>query len=255
DGATGELRTLAEGSVSPIQSTFVAVVRDAEIYATLRSLAANLPELNADFFGSNVVIAAFLGERHTRGYSIAISRNPDGKIRVAEKAPSKGTMVPQMITSPFKLVSIATDGTSPVPLLFDETFQKRAQLYRIRSGMFTILGGIAGRSDTYHLAGKIQALKLGALISIGFAIASEGTPRERMLRDFVTGRLSENGFELSRLNHGSLIDPPSGDLQVSGEFSEKHSLLLDLTTGPATVPDGYSGKGRLEAARVSASAN
>src|SRR2546423_2255890 len=79
----GDLKVVAEGSVSPIKTTFVAVVRDAETYAALRALAGNLPALNEEFFRSNLIVAAFLGERNTGGYSIAISREPNGQIRIA----------------------------------------------------------------------------------------------------------------------------------------------------------------------------
>src|SRR5947209_7717951 len=74
----GDLKVLAEGSVSPINTSFVGVFRDAETYASLRGQAVNLPELKADFFKSNIVIAAFLGERNTGGYSIAMAQQPNG---------------------------------------------------------------------------------------------------------------------------------------------------------------------------------
>jgi hypothetical protein len=48
---------------------------------------------------------------------------------------------------------------------------------------------------------------------------------------------------------------PSGELQAKAKFAEKNRLLIDLTTGAVTVPDGYSGKGAIEAEMVAASAN
>ena len=253
--SSGDLKVLAEGSVSPITTSFVGVFRDAESYAALRAQATNLPELRADFFKSNLVIAAFLGERNTGGYSLAISQQPTGQIRIAEKAPRPDAIVAQMITSPFKLVSMATNGTPPVQLSLDERFNQRGQLYRISNGSFTISGGFAGRTEQYKLAGKLQVMRLAGVISIGLAIVSEGATRERSLRDFATGLASSDGVAISRLSRGSLVDAPSGDLQVKGKFAEKNRLLLDLTTGPVTVPDGYSGKGTIEAEMVAASAN
>src|SRR5206468_1580535 len=122
----------------------------------LRALAGNLPALNEEFFRSNLIVAAFLGERNTGGYSIAISREPNGQIRIAEKAPRKDMMVTQMITSPFKVISLSISGTPPISLSLGETFQQPAQVYRISSGTFSLSGGLAGRSETYHLAGKLQ---------------------------------------------------------------------------------------------------
>lgn len=255
DDPTGELKVIAEGSMSPLKTTFVGVFRDAATYAALRSRAANLPELSAEFFKSNLVIAAFLGERNTAGYSVAISRDPQGQIRVAEKAPRKDMMVAQVITSPFKMVAVATNGAPAIQLSLDERFRQRAELYRIASGSFTVSGGFAGRRESYQVAGKLQVTRLGELVTIGFAVVSEGTARERTLRDAATGLIADNTLVISKLSRGSLVDSPSGDLRARAQFAEKNRLTIDLDTGPVTVPDGFAGKGRIEAAMVAASAN
>jgi hypothetical protein len=255
DVFTSELKTLAEGSTSPVTTPFVAVVRDGETYAALREVATNLPALTPEFFKSNLVVAAFLGERNTGGYSVAISRDASGQIRITEKAPKKDLYVTQMITSPFKVISVATSGAPPIQISLDERFKETSQLYRINTGTFTISGGFAGRQDTYQLAGKIQVLRLRNLVSFGFAIVGNGTSRERVLRDFATGSLRDEGVVISRLAHGSLLDPPSGDLRATGKFGEKNRLTVELDSGPVTVPDGYSGKGSIEADMVAASAN
>jgi hypothetical protein len=253
--STSELKTLAEGSISPVTTPFVAVIRDGDTYAALRELATNLPDLSPEFFKTNLVIAAFLGERNTGGYSVAISRDANSQIRIAEKAPRKDLYVTQMITSPFKVISLAISGTPPVQLSLDERFKQTSQLYRINKGTFTVSGGIAGRGDTYEISGKIQVLRLRNLVSFGFAIESSGTSRERGLRDFVTGSVKDDGIVMSRMSHGSLVDPPSGDFHAKAKFSEKNTLMLELDSGPVLVPDGYSGKGSIEAEMVAASAN
>src|SRR5258706_7669586 len=91
----GDLKVVAEGSDSPIKTTFAAVIRDAETYAAIRALAGNLPALNEDFFRSHLIISAFLGERNTGGYGVTISREQNGQIRVAEKVPRKDMMATQ----------------------------------------------------------------------------------------------------------------------------------------------------------------
>lgn len=253
--SSGDLKVLAEGSVSPIKTSFVGVFRDAETYAALRAQAVNLPDLKADFFKSNLLIAAFLGERNTGGYSVIITQEPSGKIRIAEKAPPKDAIVAQMMTSPFKLVSMPTSGTPAVQLSLDARFNQRAQLYRINNGSFTVSGGFAGRTEQYQLVGKLQVMRLAGVVSIGFAIVSEGAAREHSLRDFATGLASGDSVAISRLSRGSLVDSPSSDLTIRAKFAEKNRLLIDLTTGPVTVPDGYSGKGMIEAEMLAASAN
>ena len=254
DRTSGDLKVIAQGFHSSITEPFIAVVRDELTYAELTKLDANLPKLNVDL-KTNVVIAAFLGQRNTGGYSVEITRSANGEIQVAEKAPGKDVMVPQMITAPFKIVSLPVDGTAPLKISAGDAFRQTAQLYRIDKGSFTISGGFAGRSDTYSLAGKLQVTRLGDLVTVGFAVVSTGAARERSLRDVATGVMKENSFVISRMSRGSLVDPPTADLRVSGKFLEGNRLTLDLDTGGAIVPDGFQGKGTIEAQMVSAAAN
>jgi hypothetical protein len=65
--------------------------------------------------------------------------------------------------------------------------------------------------------------------------------------------MKENAFVIPKLNHGSLVDTPSGDLRINASLAEKNELKLDLDTGPVTVPDGFSGKGSVAAELVAPS--
>jgi protease stability complex PrcB-like protein len=251
---SGDLKVIAQGFHSSVSDPFIAVVRDEATYAELRKLDSNLPKLSVDL-KSNVVIAAFLGQRNTGGYSVEITRAANGEIQVTEKAPGKDVMVPQMITAPFKIVSLPVEGTTPVRISESDAFRRTAQLYRIDQGSFTISGGFAGRSDTYSLAGKIQITRLGDLITVGFAVVGTGTARERSLRDVATGLMKDNSFSISRMSRGSLVEPPTDDMRVSGRFVETNRLMMELQTGGPVVPDGFQGKGTIEAQMVSASAN
>lgn len=254
DQVSGELKVIAQGFHSSITDAFVAVIRDEATYAELRKLDSNLPKLSVDL-KTNTVIAAFLGQRNTGGYSVEITRAANGEIQVTEKVPAKDVMVPQVITAPFKIVSVRVEGTSPVRISASDAFRQTAQLYRIDQGSFTISGGIAGRSETYSLAGKLQITRLGDLVTVGFAVVSAGTTRERSLRDVATGVMKNDSFAISRMSRGSLVDPPTGDLRVSGRFLETNRVTMDLDTGGAIVPDGFSGKGSIEAQMVAAAAN
>jgi len=247
-----ELRPLAEGSNSAIEDPFIAVIRDGETYDQLRQLEPNLPHLGADFFNENTVIAAFLGTRNTAGYSVAISRGPRGDLRVAEKSPPKGAMTAQVITSPYKLVSFASNGLISVELSADEIFRSNAQLYRINSGSFDVSGGLSGQGESMKLNGKLQLTRLGGLVTIGFAIVTSGSARERSLRDAATGVIKDGKIVISRLSHGSLLDPPSGELQINGTFLEHDKLSLEVTSKPLNVPENYSGRGLIAAGLVSA---
>jgi hypothetical protein len=255
NNSSGDLRTLAEGSQSSITDPFVAVIRDDATYTKLRNMEPGLPRLEADFWRLNVVVAAFLGTRNTGGYSVDISRIESGKIRVVEKAPPKGAMTTQVITSPFKIVSFAPEGSTGVELSGGEIFQERAQLYRISSGSFNLSGGFTGRSESFQLNGKLQVTRLGDLVTIGFALVSNDSSRERSLRSSATGVIKDGSISIERMTHGSLLDPPSGEFKVSGKFLEKNRLSLELTSQPISVPESYGGRGTIDAELVAASGN
>jgi hypothetical protein len=255
NNSAGDLKTLAEGSQSSISDPFVAVIRDDATYAKLREMEPGLPGLETDFLRMNVVVAAFLGTRNTGGYSVEISRVENGKIRVVEKAPPKDAMTAQVMTSPFKLVSFALEGSTAVEHSVGEIFQQRAQLYRISSGRFTLSGGFTGGSESFQLNGKLQVTRLGDLVTIGFALVSSGSLRERSLRLSATGVIKDGAITIERMAHGSLLEPPSAELKVSGKFVEKNRLSLELISQPISVPESYSGRGTIEAEMVAASAN
>ena len=251
----GELKTLAQGSQSSITDPFVAVIRDDATYAKLCKMEPSLPRLETDFLRLNVVVAAFLGTRNTGGYSVEISRVENGKIRVVEKTPPKNAMTTQVITSPYKLVSFAPEGSTAVELSVGEIFQQRAQLYRINNGTFRQGGGFTGSNESYQLNGKLQLTRLGDLITIGFALVSSGSSRERSLRSTATGVIKDGAIAIERMTHGSLIDPPSGELKVSGKLLEKNRVSLELASLQIYVPHSYNGLGSIDAELVAASAN
>jgi hypothetical protein len=251
----GELKTLAQGSQSSITEPFVAVIRDDATYAKLRKMEPRLPRLETDFLRLNVVVAAFLGTRNTGGYSVEISRVENGKIRVVEKAPPKDAMTAQVMTSPFKLVSFVPEGSTAVELSVGEIFQQRAQLYRISSGSFNLSGGFTGRSESFQLNGKLQVTRLADLVTIGFALVSSDSSRERSLRSSATGVIKDGVITIERMTHGSLLGPPSGELKVSGKFLEKNRLSLELMSQAINVPESYGGRALIEAELVGASGN
>jgi hypothetical protein len=245
---TRGLKTLAEGFHSPIETPYVAIIRDSETYTALQD-AGNLPALGAEFFKSNVVIAAFAGTRNTGGYSVAIDRAADGQISVTENSPAKDAMVPQVITSPFKVVSLET-GSEPISVSVAKRFEQGSQTYRVTKGTFSISGGIAGRTQTYSLAGELHVYRLGDLVTVHFSLSGQDGQRERALRGLATGRVKNREFIIERMGHGSLLDPPSGELRITGKFAESNKLILGLDSGRVPVPDGYSGKGSVEAELV-----
>jgi hypothetical protein len=254
ENTMGELKVLAEGFHSSIVNSFIAVVRDAETYDALLKLDSNLPKVDPEFFKTNTIIAAFLGQRNTGGYSVTVSRDAGGRIQINEKVPGKDVMVPQMITSPFKLVSIQSSG-APASLSLGRAFQQRVQTYKVTSASFKISGGLTGRGDEFRLEGEIQTMREADLVTISFALKSAGASRERSLNDYATGLVRNNRLNVNKLSDGGLVDPPSGGLRAKGEFLPDNKLVLKFSGIQIMVPESYTGEGSLEAKMVSASAN
>jgi hypothetical protein len=246
---SGEPNVLAEGFHSSITNSFMAVIRDAETYRALGKLDGSLPSLDEKFFKANIVIAAFLGERNTGGYRVDISSEPGG-YRVAEKKPGRVMMVPQMITAPFKMVSVsATDDAIKISL--DDAWEKRLRHYRVTSGTFTMSGGFAGRVEEFPLNGGVNVMREGKLPTFAFVLldASREQGLTRALIGFATGMVHDDEkVVIPKLSARSLVDPPNGGLQASGAFSAGgKKLSLMFTSLPSMIADGYSGGGSIEA--------
>ena len=245
-----DIKVLAEGFHSKITKPFVAVVRDAETYAALTSLDENLPKLEADFFKENVAIAAFLGERNTGGYSVEIRTNAI-EILVLEKKPGKGMMVPQMITSPFKIVALkgATNAAVRLNLLADNSWRPAIDFYRVTSGRFKMSGGFAGTSEEFGLEGPIGVMRAGNLATFSFRVIGSETKKRRLLVECSTGLMdSEGNVKINRMSADSLVDSPNSGLAGTVTFSkEGRKFALIMISRPSLVADGYSGQGTIEA--------
>ena len=248
----GEIKELAAGGQGTISESFLFVARDAETYATLRRLHEALPEHGAGFFKTNAVVAAFLGQRRSGGYSVGVTRTNAGALRIAENAPAKGAMVTMALTAPFKIVSVAANEEKPLALELDATWQEALRPYRVNAGEFTRMGGFAGREEKSSLAGDLRIMRHGQFATLFFNLKGKGAEGERALTDAATGTLSPEGnFSLARLDAGSFVPPPSYPLRASGKFTDNESkLLLTFEVMQAKVNDGYGGKGRLEATAI-----
>jgi hypothetical protein len=245
---TGDIKVLAEGFHSKITKPFVAVVRDAETYAALTALDENLPKLDGDFFKENVAIAAFLGERNTGGYSVEINRC-GGRICVDERSPGKSVMVPQVITSPFKLISLPASGIRPFSLDLDGPWRQSMRPYRITSGHFAMSGGFAATTKQFGLEGQVRSIHQDNFVTFAFEIFSHELTENRSLEGFETGLIRSKGeIAILRMTADSLIDSPNSGLKARGAFSEAdNTLSLSFVSLPSMIADGYSGMGNIEA--------
>lgn len=244
-----ELKTLAAGSHSSINDPFVAVIRDDQTYAKLRNLDANLPKLETDFFQANVVVAAFLGQRNTGGYSVEISREGAGGLRLVERKPGKGMMVPQMITSPFKIVALPSIGTTPIVIAFDSGWEARLQSYKVTSGSFTNSGGFTGTVEKYGVEGKVSVMREDGLATFNFMLKNVGETNEHLLVGMATGIVERSGdVTISKLGAFTFVSKPNSGLRARGGFADHdHTLSLEFSSLPPMIADGFAGAGTIEA--------
>ncbi|HEV2802474.1 MAG TPA: protease complex subunit PrcB family protein [Pyrinomonadaceae bacterium] len=246
----GEIRELAAGGYSSVRESFVAVARDAETYKLLRRLHDKLPELGADFFKTNAVVAAFLGQRRSGGYAVQITGAGGARLRIMEKSPPKDAMTTMAITAAFQVVSIALDEEMPLALELDATWQNAARPYKVSAGQFTRLGGFAGRPERSTLAGDIHIMRHNDLATAFFALEGRGEEGKYALQDVTTATVAAEGaLNFARLDPGSFVPPPRNPLRVRGQFTDNEGKLsLTLEAMEAKVNDGYGGQGKLEAA-------
>jgi uncharacterized membrane protein len=107
DGIT----TLAKGESSEILDPARHVIRDAAAWQALWSSHAGpgsqAPPVD---FGTEMVVAAFAGERPTPGHGIEIvgARRESASlaVNVSEVQPPRGMIAPQLIVSPFHIVTV-----------------------------------------------------------------------------------------------------------------------------------------------------
>lgn len=243
------IKVLAEGQFSLVSEPFVAVARDAETYDKIRALITDLPTLDEMAFKTQIVIAAFMGERRTGGYSVAITRQPDGSVSVTGISPEPDAIVSQVITSPFKIVSVPTSN-GDLRINLDQSWRDAARSYQLEQGTFDMTGGIAGRIESFELKGSIVVLRLGNLVTFAFDLNAAGAKaNKRTLTDVATGTVGEDGrITVNRIEPGSLVDLPRSLLKASGRFLEEDGAFeLHLETLPSYIADGYSGRGTLRA--------
>lgn len=250
----GEIKVLAEGSYSQVNDAFVAVARDAETYAAIRQMVNGLPDLGADFFERNAVVAAFLGQRRTGGYSVRVTRDAEGTVLLDQESPPKNSMTTQALSAPFKVFAVGTGESrfrfeNALKLRVGAAWQGAARPYRLTSGEFRMYGGFAAHTEKFSLTGELKILRAGPLATFIFNLRSSGASRERALYEVATGLVQKsNDVMLPYVEAGTLVDPPHSALNAKGSFGAgEDKVTLAFDSLPSNIADGYGGDGKLEA--------
>lgn len=243
----GEIKQLAAGSHCTVSESFVFVARDLQTYQALESLKLNLPTQSPDFFKSHAVVAAFLGQRRTGGFSVEITQNAAGGVQVIESKP-KG-MVTMVLTTPFKIVAVPVKADGTIALTVDATWQERLRSYRLTSGALTITGGFAGVHQTLGLEGTLQIMREKNLATFFFELQSTGK-RQAQMRDLTSGTVADSGsVSVSYLDSHSLSGAIQSPFKTTGQFTQDEmELTLNLeTVDSPNITDNFSASASLKA--------
>lgn len=245
-----EMKVLAEGFYGKVEEPFLVVAREAQVYGELRALVEGLPDVGADFFRQNAVVAAFSGTRSSGGYGVEIKAGAGGRILIEERTPPKGAMTTMALTQPFKVVAVAVGEEEGVDVEPRGPWKApRFKPFRVASGEFRTGGGFAGRYESLTLAGGLAVARLGKLVTLTFDLKGAGGKKERALRGAATGvERAADQFEIPHLDAGTLVDHPRSPLRVVGRFADDEGKLsLTFDSLPSLVNDGFGGTGKLEA--------
>ncbi len=243
-------KELAAGAYGPLRQPFVLVARDAATYAALRTLVKDLPDESADFFKTHAVVAAFLGERRSGGYTVEITQTARGRLSIAEHAPPKDAIVTMALTAPFRVAALPVEPDDALDLTLAAAWQKNLRPYRLTEGELTVSGGFAGINDTTRLEGSLRVMRADALVTFLFDVRSTGGRRNGRLFDAATGRVEDGHVTLPRLDSFAISGAIESPIRAEGEFTNgEHELTLSLETVPAPhVADNFAARGHLSAA-------
>ena len=249
-GAADSLKVLAQGQYGQVERAFIVVARDAETYAALRELIKELPEQGPNFFKSNAVLAAFLGERSSGGFSVIVNLMAGGSIRIDESKPPRDAMTTQAITMPYMAVAVPlAEQQEKLQLDVGEAWRTSLRPFRVTSGEFTMTGGIAGRVEKFGIAGDLNVMREGRLATLIFNLTSTNATKARALKEAASGLVQSDGsLVIGRLGVGTFVDPPADALSAKGRLTDT-TLSLSFERIPGIVADGFNGSGKLEATK------
>ena len=247
--AKDDLKALAQGQQSRMRNAFVAVARDIETYEALKALATGMPDLNRNYFESNLVVAAFLGERPTGGYGVRFRSGGDKTLRIEETTPPRDAMVIQVITTPFSVVGVPVIDQESLALDIGPAWSKGVRSFRVREGEFQMSGGITGRTEKFGIAGSLGLMREGNLATLIFNLQSREGERTRTLKDAASGLVQADGsIAIARLGAGSFVDSPADALRSVVQFAgQEKNLSLTFESIPGIIADGFNGRGALKA--------
>lgn len=247
DAKNVELKTIAEGANSKIETPFVFVARDGKTYELLKTKVEDLPAASGIDFSKTAVVAAFAGMKNTGGFSVAIKKAGED-ISAEVIAPPADSFVTQALTTPFIITLVPVEEEKSLNLSVSDDFKKSVKTYQIASSEFEYSGGFAFREKKFSADGTIDVLQMGELVTLDFNLSGKGADSAMKLTETVSGIVKDGKIELQRLDAGSFSEEPKPPVKVSGSIDE-NKLNLNFEPLPTNVDDGFLMNGKLEAVK------
>jgi len=251
-GRQDGMKVLAEGGYSQVSDPFIAVTRDAQIYAALRQLVRELPPLAADFFKSHSVVAVFTGLHNTGGYSVMMTRNGRGPLLVSESAPPPDMMTTQALTKPFKVVAVTTKEDESVSVVLQGGLAAAVlRPYRVASGELMPEEGRGGaRAQISGIEGGLKVARYGGLATVFFDLRGAGAKGSNFLQTSATAVVGYDGlFTLTGLEAKPFAGQASRRLRATGRFAgvDEDKLEIEFASPASKAAGGLSRVGKLAA--------
>ena len=241
-----DLKIIGENANVQIEKPFIFAARSAETYKLLQEKIKDLPNASEIDFKMQAVIAAFGGEQTSGGYSVSISQNGD-KFDVKLNKPAPDAMTTDALTYPFKIVIVPIEEEKSLTLETSEIWKNSAENYKVSSGNFVYSGGFAGKQRAIKPSGKISVLRFENLVTIIFNLS--GTENKK-LNAVASGKIINDKANLARFEAGEFYESPHPPLIANVKFSgNKITISLESGKRDYTVNDGFSGNGKIEAAK------
>lgn len=246
--AKEDFKVLGQGSQSNVEKPFIFVARDAQTYAQLQKIVEGLPSANTINFEANAVVAAFAGTKSTGGYAVQITKTSQTNM-IDLLSPPKGSMNIQIITQPYKIVLIPISKDAALSLDSGANWANAMENFRVTSGNFESVGGIAGKRNSFAANGGVSMWTYGEYVTIFLNLRGMGNQKDRRLMEHASGAVKNGKLEFSRLDAGNFIANPRPPFGVSGTISGKN-LFLNFSSQKAGVADGFTGSGKIGAVSV-----
>ena len=243
---TGDLKILATALMGNVEEPLIYIARDAATYESLKKMVPELPAANGIDFKKTAVVAAFLGTKPTAGFEVNFAKAANNSVRIETVNKAQGSMVAQVLTTPFKVALVPADEEKPLQLEIGAEWRNAMRIYRVSAGEFSFSGGFAPIQKRFNLEGKIGVWRFGDLVTIDFNVTGKGAEKTRKMDEIASGVVSGNSILLNRIDAGNLIDPPHPALKASGTFGE-NQISLSFESLQTVYADGYAGAGNLTA--------